>query len=468
MKNYQKEDNMFSTIDNNKLFVRNFQNINNKKFNNNYSDESDSDVGEITGNKLKDEIYNKGLPMRSQYSNKKEIYDANKYLDFNLFDKKTTKKTKIGYNETNNYSCYADLNSSMQQMTQQINPINITNNSLEKFGSKLCNYLNKMQNNYVISNIGVYALFSSLYLISDNITENECKKFFNFPDKNTLFESLQKITKNLNLASDNITTKNFFIYGNNIPYIKEGFQKINSLCTVASVDIQNSEKEALKLTFIINSLMKTKMRNPITPTNIKNLQIMLMTTANIHPKWTYAFDRVGNGIFFGKGEEKKQKYMISYGKTFSYFEDNERQLLELKCGEGELSFGIILYKKDYIQDTNEKIHFYVENIKETTLDEIRIPAFTQDFKLRYNNILKNMGLQSVFHKITAKNVFPEGSVILHDIIQNLKITIDETSLNKTDNSKGIHSIRKFIADRPFNYYFRLNQTNTIIFNGFYC
>ena len=480
--NGKTNDNMYGTINNQKLFVRNFQNINTKKINHTknldrlfaerdfdkYSNDSDG-VGEITGNKLESDVHNKGLPMRSQYNHKKEIYDANKYLDFNLFDEKPKKKSKIGYNdETNNYSSYADLNSSMKPMTQQINPLYITNNSLEKFGSKLIfSIAETLNENYIINTYGLYTLFSSLYLISENITENECKKFFNLSDKNTLLESMQKITMCLNFVNVQINIKNFIIYGNNIPYIQDSFSKISKLCTVASVNIMEPEKEALKLTFIINSLMKTKMRNPVTFKNIENLQLMFLTIGNIHPIWTFAFDRIGKGLFFGN-QEMNQKYLISYGKTFSYFEDNERQLVEISCGEGELMFGIILAKKEFIFDTNEKIHFYIENMKETTLDEIRIPIFTQDLKIRYNNILKKMGLNSVFQKITANNVFPEGHVILHDIIQNIKITIDESSINKTDNAKGIHSIRKFIADRPFNYYFRLAKINTIILNGFYC
>lgn len=478
-------DNMHGTIDNQKLFVRNFQNINNKKLNhtknldrlfaerdfdkNSNSDNDSIGIGEITGNKLESDILNKGLPMRSQYNHKKEIYDANKYLDFNLFNEKPQKKIKIGYNdETNNYTSYADLNSSMKPMTQQINPIYITNNSMEKFGSKLnFSIAETLNENYIVNTYGLYTLFSSLYLISENITENECKKFFNLSDKNTLLESLQKITTCLNFIGEQANIKNFIVYGNNIPYIQGGFSKINKLCTIASVNIMEPEKEALKLTFIINSLMKTKMRNPVTFANIENLQLMFLTIGNIHPIWTFAFGRIGKGIFFGN-QETSQKYLISYGETFSYFEDNERQLVEISCGEGELMFGIILSKKEFIFDTNEKIHFYIENMKETTLDEIRIPIFSQDLKLRYNSILKKMGLNSVFQKITANNVFPEGHVILHDIIQNIKITIDEKTLNKNNNTKGVHSIRKFIADRPFNYYFRLAKINTIFLNGRYC
>ena len=37
---------------------------------------SDNLVGEITGNEVKNDKYNKGMPMRSQYSPKKEMINC--------------------------------------------------------------------------------------------------------------------------------------------------------------------------------------------------------------------------------------------------------------------------------------------------------------------------------------------------------------------------------------------------------
>jgi serine protease inhibitor len=497
MENYSEinKNDKNESMKNAKLFNRNFQNINNKRkdYYSNIdrlclerdfekssigSDASDASgdnlVGEITGNEVKSDKYNKGMPMRSQYAPKKEMYDANKYLDFNLYNEKPS-KTKVGYNESNNYSSFAELNTSMTPMTQQINPMYILSNSVEKFGSRMFDYMSDVlqNNNFIVCTFGLYTLFSSLYLVSNNITENECKKFFNLPNKNLLEMSLSKLTKTMESISDMIKVKNLFIYGNNITHNKDVLKTISQFCTVACVNIQDPEGQATKLTYIINKLMETKMRNPITPSNIANLQIMFMTTAIVKPIWLNSFDRIAKGLFFGHDREIKQNYLVSHDKVFSYFEDNEHQLIEIKCGQAfkgnvKLMFGILLHKKNQTSETNEKLHFYIEHAKETSLEEVRIPMFTQDLKFRYNNAFKKMGLNSVFHKITANELFPEGTVILHDIIQNVKIIIDDASFETSDNNpKGAHSIRKFIADKPFYYYFRFVPTNTILFNGTY-
>jgi serine protease inhibitor len=484
MRGYNTDDNMNGSINNAKLFDRNFQNINNRKNQNSnidrlfaerdfdkgnsYDSDDENNVGEITGNTMKGDGINKGMPMRSQYNSRKAAYDANKYLDFNLYDKKPS-KTKVGYNDENNYSAFADINSSMTPITQQANPDYILSNGLENFGSRLFKSMFNLlpNNNFIVCTHGLYSLFASLYLISNGNTEHESKKFFNFPDKNVILKSLNK----MNMDNKIVNIKNFLVMADNITCNMEQLKLIEPYCTICNVNINEPTREAAKLTYIVNKMMNQKMRNPVTPSNIENLQVMLMTTAVIRPIWNAPFDRIEKRIFYGYENDRKQRYLVSHGSSYSYFEDNDHQLIEIKFGSSKtnssLAFGILLHKNTQATETNEKLHFYIDNMKPTILDEIRIPAFTQDLKFRYNNLLKKMGYQTPFHQITSRNVFPEGRVQLHDIIQNAKIVIDSTSYDGKNNTHGCHTIQKFIADKPFFYYLRSISTNTIFVNGLY-
>ena len=48
----------------------------------------------------------------------------------------------------------------------------------------------------------------------------------------------------------------------------------------------------------------------------------------------------------------------------------------------------------------------------------------------------------------------------------MKIVVDNSAYNYAHaQSKGVSSMRKFIANQPFMYYLRLKGTNTIIMNG---
>ena len=458
-------------MNNKKLNERQFENIykmNNKKDKNdvgarlsverNFVEYQNDSEESIKSENSKKEF--RGMPSRSQFKPKKILHDANKYLDFNIYDKKINNKNVTLPN--NNNDDYADINTSMVQMTQQINPIFIFNKSLETFSSKVNELLYKnINDSFITSSIGIYALFGCLYLISKSSTEHECKKFFNLQDKENYYKSLLKITQSMDKINNMINIKNFFVYGNNIPTEKSYFDNLSNFCTIACVNIKNPEKESQKLSFIINKLMETEMRNPVKPSNIENLQIMLMTFAHIHPKFSHSFSEMNIDEFNGR----EHKFISTNNRVFHYFEDNDRQIIEIKCGD-YLNYGIILHKKHQQFETNDKIHNYIHYLKPTALEEVKIPIFTQNLKFRYINVLKQLGLQSVFMKIFS-NAFPEGNVILHDIIQNVKITIDNNTYNLPNDMNGVKSIRNFIVDKPFLYYFRLLKTNTIILNGKY-
>jgi len=484
-----------------KLFDRNFQTVNYNKhnqnvdrlvgerdfgMNDNASQGSDSDnFGEITGNSMKQDQINKGMPMRSQYNPRKPVHDANKYLDFNLFQEKPTKKTKVkSYDandvvntnlngDTNNYSSFADIGTSMNLMSQQLNPTNVINNGVDRLGSKITGILlnsSVSKSNFTVCTFGLYSLFSSLYLISNENTELEIKKLFAFPKKNIVGESLHKIINTLNKIKDVIKIRNFFVFGNNIPYNPNALKAIEAFCMPAQVDISNPHNEAKKLSLIVNKSLGVNMRNPVVAANIDNLQIMLMTIAVIYPVWDTPFDKIAKGLFSNGHKELKQYYLASFGKVYPYFEDNDCQMLEVSSSNGKLMFGVLLNKKNtnYTDDDiNKKISLYTEHLKPTTLDEVRIPAFSQDLKFRYNNIFKKFGLKTPFNGISS-NVFSEGNPLLHDVISNVKIVIDNSysKNSNTQRSKNM-TINKFIANKPFVYYFRFAESSTILLNGYY-
>jgi serine protease inhibitor len=213
--------------------------------------------------------------------------------------------------------------------------------------------------------------------------------------------------------------------------------------------------------------MGAKMRNAITPENLHNLQLMFLSATIIHPVWASPFDRITKGIFYGEANDTKCNYLHSIGKSYGYFEDNAHQLLEIRCNGNNVVMGFLLHKNNIVADVDDlKLHFFISHMKESVLDEVKIPMFTQDIKLRFNSTLKNMGLNSVFIKIISPEFFPEN-VVLQDIVQNIKIVVDDTAVKSQENNRGYRTIRKFIAEKPFIYYFRLVKTDTILLIGTY-
>lgn len=442
-----------------------------------YDEKSDnnsqySQVGEITGNRQNGNDMDRGMPMRAQYSIKKSSYDENKYIDFNLLSQKSENKAKskkIQYNESNNYCSFADVNASATTLTTQIDPLYIVNNSIDKLGNSLNEYFQSVlpNKNYLVNTIGLYTLFGSLYLASENVTQNEVGKFFNYPQKDMLHKILNKIFATLDNDTEIINIKNFMIVDKKIPYNPGFVEVIKPFCIFSQVNIDDPVKESHKLNYIIDNILQSKMRNTTVASNLDKLQLMFMTVATIHPIWTFSFEKVVKSNFSGATQDRQGDFLLSFSRSYLYCEDNDNQMIEFKCGRrGEIGFGIILPKKSQKMVTNENIRMYITHAKQTIIDEIKIPVFSQNLKLRYNNTLKKLGLNSVFLQVFAEDLFPQ-KVQLHDVIQNVKIIVDNSSFGSKENNRGERSMIRFVANKPFTYYVRLAPTDTIILNGCY-
>ena len=58
-------------------------------------------------------------------------------------------------------------------------------------------------------------------------------------------------------------------------------------------------------------------------------------------------------------------------------------------------------------------------------------------------------------------------ILCHDRISEGIQFKTEESLKEKNPSQGYRTTRKFIANKPFIYYFRIVKTNTIIMNGIF-
>lgn len=430
-----------------------------------------SKFGEITGDEFEiDNEVGRGLPLRSQYSKKRQNKLQDDRFDFDLFDDKPSNLNVSNFDPsiTQGGAGFADVSSSMLQMSSQINPTSITTSQIEKFNSEMFYFLFEIyEDSYLVNGIGLFNLFSCLYFSSAGVTEVEFKKFFGFPKKEDLYKGLIKINKNLDSVKQMINFKNFLILGSEVPYNPNYCDTLRDFCIFLRADTDDPVTEAKKINDGIKKIVGFNIRNVITPENIEKLQLMLISTAIINPIWNNSFDKITTDVFYGLKQNKQLGYLHSIGKSFGYFEDNNHQLLEIKCAREEMTMGFLMFKKEINTNVdNTKLHFFITHMRESVLDEVKIPMFERDFKLRYNNSLKNLGLHTVFTKMVCPNFFPEH-VTLQDVVQNIKVIIDDSSINNKCSNKGYVSNKKFICNIPFMFYFRLIKTDTILMIGMF-
>lgn len=432
----------------------------------------DQKFGEITGNEFETHEMDRGLPVRSAYSKKRTSVNQNDHFDFDLFDDRPSTLNVTSFDPTSTQGSvgagFADVPSSMAKMSSQLNPVSVCSTQIDRLNNNLYYFLFEVyENAYVTNGYGLFNLFASLFFSANGMTEIELKKFFGFPKKEELYKGLMKINKCMESVERMLNYKNFLIIGSDLPYDPHYHDTIRDFCILVRVDVSKPFNEAKKLNEMIKKIMGTELRNIVTPENLDRLQLMLLTTATLHPVWASPFDKITKGIFYGYKYDEKLNFLHAIGKPYGYFEDTEHQMLEVKCAGNELVMGFLLYKKEVDTSIDDvKLHFYVSHMKECVVDEVRIPIFEQDFKIRYNNTLNNLGLSTVFTKMICPKFFPEN-VVLQDVVQNIRVTVDGASVESSKDSanRGYKSAKKFICDKPFLFYFRLVKTDTVLMMG---
>lgn len=424
--------------------------------------------GEITGDELDDSNnFEKGMPIRGQFTMKKPVYDSNSHLDFNLYEKKADNKS-VSYFDPSTNADFTDIKVSMNKVSNQIKPVGVCSNGIEKIGWSLYNILLGIINksNFILNNIGLYTIFSSIYIGSSETTELELKNYFGYPKKDIVFKGMGEILYELDKLEKMINFKNIILVGNDVPINIKYADLVRDYTHIIRVDIDKPDNEAKRINKLIEKIMGAELRKPIISDNLVNLQLMFMNLAIIHPVWLIAPNNVINDVFQGKILDRQTKYMYFVSKTFKYFEDKSIKLLEMECA-GNYSVGFILGKNSNLPDLdNDKIKFYISGAKPTVIDEVKIPMFKQDFKMRYTNLLKETDFVAPFVKMTVPEFIPESGV-LHDVVQNISIIIDDITVNKTVNNKDYQTSRNFICNNPFIYYIRMTDLDCIIVIGTY-
>lgn len=426
--------------------------------------------GEISQSEFDDDAGMRGMPVRSQYSSKRSQYDdeRGRTSGFDLFDDKPSNLKVDFYDQSNGVGAgFCGINESTSKLSSQVHPVNIAGEKIDRVNNNIFYSLFDVMKSstYMVNGMGLFNLFASLYLASDGITEVDIQKFFNFTRKDILHEGMMITNKKLNSLESMINIKNFMFVGNDVPLSSKILNMIKPFCMLVTLNINDPIGESMKANVMIKKMFNVNIRNPLTPENVDQLQLMFLSTAVIHPIWAQPWDGIIPGIFQGFTDDKKVNYMKAVNKSFGYFEDDTHQLIEIKCFGDELVMGCLNYKYEFVPDVNDNdLHSMIQHMKNSMLSEVVIPSFHQDLKLRLNNTLKNMGLQSPFMKITAHKLFPDGAV-LQDVMQNIKIVIDDSHKPSRNNYNGYKTNARVVLNKPFIFYFRLLKINTIVCMG---
>lgn len=429
--------------------------------------------GEITGEDFEISEIDQGMPLRSQYNTNRNNIDLeksyNKYLDFNIFDEEQPQSNlEVSYFDPNGGSMYNFSDIGKNSLTKKNNPVDVMSTVISDYSFFIYeNIRNLMPSTTVIATHSIVNILASLYISSKGSTEAEIKTYLSLLDRDSTFLGSTILTKYLN-KSQCYDFKNIVLLNKNLQYNSNFIKYIEPLVQYFTVNTFDAQKEAHKLNVYLNSQYNNIFGQIFRKDHIENLDITCLTVGLLRTVWKVPFNKIIN-MNFGKNVVKM---MVSQKENYKYYEDINHQCIELDFYDNILSMGIILPKQNIKFAPNINSHDFetiLNSLKPTILSEVAIPEFKVQSKVRNSNILKETGLVNFFSKADFPELLNETSNIT-DFVQNFTLIVENKSINSNNGRimmKNKVIDNKFIANKPFMYYFKLLQTGTIIIVGQY-
>jgi serpin B len=233
---------------------------------------------------------------------------------------------------------------------------------------------------------------------------------------------------------------------------------------------------------VINAWVKEQTRNKIPRIldAIKDSDVMFLINAvYFKGDWTYQFkpELTSPGPFYVSGSEEitcdfmRQHMEVAYAGAGNY------SAIDLPYGNGEFSMTILL--PDASSSTDDMIAqidddswtILLESLKKEEMD-IALPKFTQEYKLKLNDVLIAMGMAIAFSPGEAdfSGLSDDGQFFIDKVLHKTYVKVDEEGTEAaavTSVEIGVTSAppHVFVADRPFVYVIRDKHTDAILFVG---
>ena len=221
----------------------------------------------------------------------------------------------------------------------------------------------------------------------------------------------------------------------------------------------------------------------VIPTGFLDPLTRLVLTSAIYFKglWDAPFEREATRTedFMVTAEQRVQVPMMHQMETFSCFEDDELQVLEMPYKEGRLSMAILLPRKverlDALEDAFGKgaADEWLRTLRPLEV-EVAMPRFTMTVESRMDEALKSLGMTDAFAlppaDFSGMNG-TKGDLFLDAVLHKAFVEVNEEGTEAAAVSAGVVEMAAvagattFRADHPFLFLIRDRRTGCILFLG---
>ena len=379
-------------------------------------------------------------------------------------------------------SSRADNTGSTQQGMQDVA------NANNKFAFDLYSELDKSEKgNIFYSPYSISAALAMTFEGAKGQTADEMKSVFHFPENKILRPNFAAIYNDINKGAKyyELRTGNALWVQRDFPFLVDYSSRVEKYYGGKATNL-DFVKETEKSRQTINSFIDEQTNNKIKdliPTGFLNAMTRLVLTNAIYFKgtWQWEFDTsdTRNDDFKIAPDNivKTQMMNMNPGKTkFNYADTGDLQILELPYKGNEISMLVLLPTEDFATIeptlTEEKLHEYKFQMKETKLDSISLPKFKFDTKYSMKDTLSALGMPTAFlESADFSGMTGKRDLFISFVVHQAYVKVDEKGTEAaaaTAVGMGTTSIRPrtdFRADHPFIFIIQERDTGNILFFG---
>lgn len=337
-----------------------------------------------------------------------------------------------------------------------------------------------------------YSIFSALTMTYEGArgqTAGEMESVFYLPEKDVLRPNFGAIYNTINEPSEEykLGTGNALWAQKDYPFREEYIKTVEDFYGGKATNLdfaEETEKSRQTINTFIEKQTNGKIKELLAKGDIGPMTRMVLTNA-IYFKgtWSVEFDKENTEnrefhITPDKTVEVPMMQMSPEEEMFNYTETGKLQMLELPYKGKDLSMFVLL-PNESLEDikanlTAENLNEWTRNMRETDLKTIQMPKFEFDTKYKkMKRTLSDMGMPTAF---TGQADFSgmDGTqrLFIDKVIHQAFVSVDEEGTEAAaatavtmKATAMIDQSPSFIANKPFIFLIRENETGSILFLG---
>ena len=302
--------------------------------------------------------------------------------------------------------------------------------------------------------------------------------------RSTLEKSgLMKIANSIWINENNLRNNNVRMNEGYLNLLRKAFK-----AAAASREFDDTVKDEINnwISDNTNGMIK-KVIDKLTDDNL----MLIINAMAFEGKWKEEYKDSAideNGIFTAYGGKAEKAKMLSSEENLYFETEAEKGFLKYYEGD-KYAFMAILPKdssltmKDYVKRLPDNaIETFYNSLYRTEVDT-KTPAFSFDYTIAMNKMLKNLGMKKAFtgnadffSMLDPETLNPDLALFISSVIQKTHIELDEKgtkaaavtviSMNLTTTAYEPVKVRKeVILDRPFMFAIMDTETGTPVFTG---